>query len=531
MVCCGTQFIAWFALFLNIGRHIRIVDVFQEGDKLVVTTLQPHGIKVHGLRSTVVRLAGTGHPRLDEPPSAQFRACVLDPERFELCNMNGTSILERIDASMGTVRQCFPRDLLHTGAWVPTAVVSSVLLPAPGLLGFCKFYLQAFEVSAQPRAEMAILTGATAAAALVGIAAAAIARLRYARAKTPIQERRQQLLQRLLQDNPNPPVCPPGPWRAVEMQQLALLLHHFRDFVRDRNTYYVSANITKPLTSACRLSYAELAGPKRLQYFVSHHWGTGFGQLVKALQQHARFATGGAAWPSVAYWVCFLSINQWSLLEDLGTGVEQSSFYQALRSPACLATCLVLDGAALALTRSWCLFEALHTYLAAEGNAHFQGLLFCTEHGVLGAVAGGYDLTVTLGARLVGLSITDAKASCKEDQLLIAQGVEDMGGAGAADELLRERLAAALRAAQGAAAQLQEGGADGTPRSELALDPDTDTLGVGGVLLDCADGERGAGSKKGLPSPSHRRDGVFAQLQRSIFPCWPWWLGAAVPQP
>ena len=44
-------------------------------------------------------------------------------------------------------------------------------------------------------------------------------------------------------------------------------------------------------------------------------------------------------WQALSYWICTLANNQ----EELGADTTQSSFYLALQSKSCLATCLVLS--------------------------------------------------------------------------------------------------------------------------------------------------------------------------------------------
>ena len=37
--------------------------------------------------------------------------------------------------------------------------------------------------------------------------------------------------------------------------------------------YYVCTNLVKPLTEPYQLSFVELVGPSKMQWFVSHYWG------------------------------------------------------------------------------------------------------------------------------------------------------------------------------------------------------------------------------------------------------------------
>lgn len=55
--------------------------------------------------------------------------------------------------------------------------------------------------------------------------------------------------------------------------QLGWLCEFFLSFIKDRSMYYICSNLVTPLTEDCKLSYAELVGPKRVHWFVSHYWG------------------------------------------------------------------------------------------------------------------------------------------------------------------------------------------------------------------------------------------------------------------
>merc|ERR1712032_746644 len=86
------------------------------------------------------------------------------------------------------------------------------------------------------------------------------------------------------------------------------------------------------------------------------------GHFVETIQHHA-MSVDSDRWASLAYWVCFLSNNQWDLTAEVGNGdAEDSSFFRALWSRSCRATCMVLDEAALPLTRIWCIFEVMQAY-------------------------------------------------------------------------------------------------------------------------------------------------------------------------
>jgi len=154
----------------------------------------------------------------------------------------------------------------------------------------------------------------------------------------------------------------------------------------------------------------------------------------------------------MAYWICFLSNNQWRVSEEVGNGDWQaSSFFRALRSGSCKATCMVLDHKALPLTRSWCLFEVLQTYrLLHEGSqSDFEGLLYCTTAGVLGSEEDiCYDVSIALAQRLATLNLADATATHKGDQEMITRLIEREGGMEHMNEFVRSNMSDTLSKVQ-----------------------------------------------------------------------------------
>ncbi|CAE8604054.1 unnamed protein product [Polarella glacialis] len=220
--------------------------------------------------------------------------------------------------------------------------------------------------------------------------------------------------------------------------------------------YYVCPNIVLPLTKPMKLSYAELAGPRPVEWFVSHFWGMLFQDSVSSLRKHAEMVSGKSAsrcgglhsrnsssaqqrvskldktfksgtgsletasWKETSYWICTFSNNQWELMHELGSSWEQSSFYLALRSPGCKGTAMIFDELAMPLTRSWCLFELLQTFqLTGTREAGFTGLLLCTRSGVMNFGACSMDTAISIGVRLSSLRLQDASASSDKDKRMI----------------------------------------------------------------------------------------------------------------
>jgi len=140
--------------------------------------------------------------------------------------------------------------------------------------------------------------------------------------------------------------------------------------------YYLDPCIVKPLTFAKRLSYSELVGPKQVQWFISHWWGTEFRITCATIYKHAHaiaYEKEGhdeekepEAWKQITYWICTFSNNQWKVKDEVGATYQESSFYLAVRSQSCKGTCMILDERAMPLTRAWCLFELLETMIREQ---------------------------------------------------------------------------------------------------------------------------------------------------------------------
>merc|ERR1712087_710613 len=104
---------------------------------------------------------------------------------------------------------------------------------------------------------------------------------------------------------------------------------------------------------------------------------------------------------------------------EMGESWEQSSFYLALRSPSCTGTAMIIDEQALPLTRSWCLFELLQTFLlCAEAPSRFEGLLLCSHTGILNYGGCGVDFAMALAERVATLDLRDASATSAEDDTM-----------------------------------------------------------------------------------------------------------------
>eukprot|EP00438_Fugacium_kawagutii_P014350 Skav202499 [mRNA] locus=scaffold32:146273:151503:- [translate_table: standard] len=154
---------------------------------------------------------------------------------------------------------------------------------------------------------------------------------------------------------------------------------HFEGFILEYNMHFVVSNLVRPLTKSKQIAFVDLWGGRRVDYFVSHSWITGFRHFVRSIHCHA-LSNDGPAWTDAAYWICSFANNQWNIAAELGTDPMSSAFARVLTNgPKEVA--MVLDKEVQPLTRVWCLFEFL---LASRHQVH---LVFVTDDGVVGTMA------------------------------------------------------------------------------------------------------------------------------------------------
>ncbi|CAK9043669.1 unnamed protein product [Durusdinium trenchii] len=380
--------------------QLHIEDLSLQGDGLVVTTSRPHRI-LHWSSEASITLRNTGSPPLEcLQTRGSFRAQALSGRDLKLIHPESVGTW---DTSIGYLHVHIPAALLRTGFLRIPSVLWLILLLAAVVL-----------LARQLLLHMTPLVS------------------RRRRFREELVKLRGTVLSR----------CPSGPERAVTIGQLGWLCEFFLSFIKDRSMYYICSNLVTPLTEDCKLSYAELVGPKRVHWFVSHYWGTPFQEFVAAVRHHAK-SDGAVEWQSTAYWVCTFSNNQWQVEAELGHGLwQESSFYKSLRSDTCQGTVMVLDEQAQPLRRAWCLFEILQTQLrSADRGSSFQGLLLCTSSGVLRNGQGGIEIAMKVANCLASLDLKDAKASDAKDEAMIRSLVEHMpGGFHATNSFVRRSI-------------------------------------------------------------------------------------------
>jgi len=444
-----------------VGRPLQIRDVYSEHGKTILQTVFGHGLRMWGARSFTITFHGTKHPLLDAS-DVHFRARVVGPDRLELLDGQHEAVERRLDTSMGVARLSPARSLWHAACPLPAAcmgtfvsLVGGAMLSTLQMAGQSKIFLEflsrgVFEVDQVDYDFTDVIVAVVAAALLFAIVATSLSRFRsHNKAPLPAQIK---IYRRVLREsNLKPQSCNKGPGRAIQAGQLLDFLSHFQTFVRDRSMYYIVSNILEPLTAPEKLSFAELAGPGMLDWFVSHYWGHAFGDFCSSIQKHAQVAPGPDGWRHQRYWICSFSNNQHKVKEELGSTWSQSSFYLALMSPQRRGSCLVVDEAALPLTRSWCLFEVAQTVELEESlQADHHGLVFCTSSGVVNEGHSSAEVALGLARRLSTLRLQDADASDPNDHAMIKDFVvREMGGFDKMNAEIRTRIACALRNAKG----------------------------------------------------------------------------------
>ncbi|CAE7220678.1 unnamed protein product [Symbiodinium natans] len=431
------------------GRKVHIADISstpsENGDwTAFVTTVQPHHLTAR-FGTFPIYFYQTGHYQLDRKPapgSFLYRARPVGPNRLQLLDDKGNSVASA-DTSRGYFVLRYARCVAHTDLLrgVPVLLVASVLLLASVPL------LVLANLQSEPAFQTWGGTGVALSGCLLGCVAAWL--LRFLRERpSPIHQSIQVFLRDLQRRHPNPVACKKGPDRALTAYQIFDLMQQFQQYIRDRNLYYIDSNIVQPLTSHVKLSLAELLGPSTVAWFVSHYWGTKFAYTCEALRRHAEHVTSGqkgTSWQTISYWICAFSNNQYQIAHELGTSHKESSFYLALHSAPVQGTCMILDEKALPLTRSWCLFELLQTVLLEKKREDFKGLQFCTNTGIVNFGQATTEVAITIGKRLADLSLSEAEATCEEDQETIKSlVVEEMGSFDEMDKILDMKIKDAL---------------------------------------------------------------------------------------
>ncbi|CAE7291939.1 crt [Symbiodinium natans] len=446
-----------------VNRPMTIDDVGLKDGKVLLSICGRHWL----LKTCSVTFRDTGHPMLD---SQKFLAKPHNERQLVLCDLLGVPLTIQVDTSQGLCNLRWTDSLFRKGLLSTPFSLCFVLLMSAMTAAFLLVHA-VFSNSG--------ISGLEALMILAGGLVAAVVHWWIHPGKRSILRDLDRFAARL-KPQVRPAMCQRGPDRALRLGQLQDLYEFFSLYIRDRNMYYLCSNIVKPLTFADKLSYAELVGPSSVQWFCSHFWGMPFLHFIDCLKGHA----------ATEIWICTFSNNQWKVAEELGSQVEDSSFYLALHGSTCCGTLFVLDEKALPLTRSWCLFELYQSALLYHSGGPFQGILLGTSTGVMNYGQSSLDLALKLCKTLSTLRLQDATASCDKDKRMIDEAVSSHpGGFQAVNAFLIDAVKSALQQTETRFkedfAQLQQDLAQSWPqeteaspeetepsRTEMSTDPD-----------------------------------------------------------
>ena len=420
------------------GLPIVVVDIRTLEDRVLVTTNGQHHI-LSCAGQVRVRFRGTQIPWLDDPSKVNY-AQKEDSSKLHLCSKDGSKArLVGCETSRGEVRLSWRDALLGVGVlripficWslfflVCILALMSLAGALQGLPGLQPTLLEVLEVG-------------------VGFVCSCGYHFwrSYSLTRTAMNKDLASFRLELKATCPDPESCGRGPGRAITLLQLKEFYTYFQQYIGTRNMHYICSNLVCPLTQPSLLSYAELAGPSLVRWFVSHYWGASFSQFVQAVQKHSE-----GLGSEMSYWICTLSNNQWKVEEEVGGTWDQSSFYLALQSGQCEGTVMVLDEEAMPLTRSWCLFELLQTEILSHDDPGFKGLFLCTHTGVMNLGHSNMDMAMKVSEKLSTLRLENASASVQSDKEMIDDLVRRQpGGFAAVNSFLVQAVRGTLTAVQ-----------------------------------------------------------------------------------
>ncbi|CAK9087224.1 Tenascin-X (TN-X) (Hexabrachion-like protein) [Durusdinium trenchii] len=392
------------------------------GENLQCVKVKSHGnhFLLRGQRATIY-FRGTGDPRLDTK-RFDFKVEGLTHHELLLLNLDGTPVSSNHDSSTGYVQVKHQHAMLRMGMFGLPFIVWTIL-PIAGYAALLAYLNSSATKFLPSTSSLHVAIGC-----LISIM---LHSCRYKNlARTRLKKDIRSFIQRLKTKNPNPARCPRGPSRAITAGQLKEFDYYFHGYHGSHRTmYYVCHNIILQLTHPFKLSYAELAGPTTVTWFVSHYWGTSFRHFVDTISKHSDQCPILGRRPSQQpYWICSFSNNQWAVEEEVGKNWDESSFYLAMRSDACRGTVMVFDEDALPLTRSWCLFELLQTHHFKQTRDTFAGLMLCSANGVMNKGNGSFDLAIKVSHKLANLDLREARASKESDKQMIEELVRRQAG-------------------------------------------------------------------------------------------------------
>jgi len=230
-------------------------------------------------------------------------------------------------------------------------------------------------------------------------------------------------------------------YRGVQLQVLENIKRQHPKVVKYVGQKFVDL-IIKPSTSDLKCSYSELIyGSKaaineskeenetytgRCQIFISHAWFYKFGDLVTAIKGWEK---RNPKFKGTYYFLDYLVINQHKVLEDL------TQLDNLIKT--CKATLLVLSPwrNPIPLTRSWCLFEIMHTI--SNGKALEICLPRDEEMSFYGGVLQEYK---SIQTAIRQIDARKAKAKYEADAKMIADQIEETCGFDKMNAMVKDHM-------------------------------------------------------------------------------------------
>eukprot|EP00928_Gymnodinium_smaydae_P095685 TRINITY_DN8278_c0_g1_i3.p1 TRINITY_DN8278_c0_g1~~TRINITY_DN8278_c0_g1_i3.p1 ORF type:complete len:698 (-),score=101.02 TRINITY_DN8278_c0_g1_i3:45-1829(-) len=416
----AASIVAWVPVFGALWRRIRIADVSNtHANKSIVKADSPHGI----IPGKVVELtiSGSGGLVSGAEDGCRFRAQVLDSMTVELVeratrkDSTAARRWQKLEPSgIEVARGCWtlrPRSALVSstvieGSKITPSTVMMSMLPACLAAVLIPYAIGVFET----RNVVVYFTYPM--LQLVGfLSAAGIARARREKSICALDT----LLLTYPRGEATSTVCNTDVGRAVATQHLQHFAKHFAAFLMNRNIEFVDANIVRALTKPTRSSFAELVGPRALEFYVSYCSRDLFVKFVEAVSKHAASNAKDGNQDEVSYWASFLSTNPW---EEQAEKDLLATSLDALRDQRCRGICLVFDSFARPLNRPWCLFEVFQGREAAD-------LFLCSPEGVLGEHS-CYASHMALSDAVAKLCVVDALALPENYKAMLARIQEDV---------------------------------------------------------------------------------------------------------
>ncbi|CAJ1385440.1 unnamed protein product [Effrenium voratum] len=207
------------------------------------------------------------------------------------------------------------------------------------------------------------------------------------------------------------------------------------------NMYHALPHVIIPEAAVYDASWAEIHsryGPANV--FVSHVWGETAQNSMEALKKlylWVKSQPRETCPTTFRAWFCTICNNQSRISEELGTEVMESPFYQVLSAPSCTEVGLVSP--LLALNRKWCNFEF------CLANSLNKPVWMVTSDGVVQAGAVPPKCLKDLADAVLHFHCKDAACSVQEDEKLIDNFVDSMGGYDALDKNLKDVFSGAIQ--------------------------------------------------------------------------------------